>query len=282
MINYLRLLRPHDWIKNIFLFAPLFFSPWVWQLSSVLTVLMGTVIFSLNASSIYVLNDLLDAEADRLHPQKCLRPIASGAVSASHGKILLMILAWISLFCAYLISHPFFLILSAYFILNIAYSFWLKQFAIIDIYCISAGFILRVLAGAVLIAVKPSVWILLCTGFLSLFLALAKRRDDLVHHIDQNHRKSTRSYNLIFIDTCIAIMLSALLIAYAIYTTVGITINTEHLYWTIPIVLLGMFRYLQITLVEEKSGSPTMLLYQDKFLLGTVLVWIVVTGLLIY
>lgn len=279
MKNLIRLLRPYDWIKNIFVFAPLFFTPSLFHLPNIATVLLGAIIFSLNASSIYVLNDLRDADADQWHPQKKFRPIAVGHVKKSTAKILFFILALMSLLSAYFLSPRFFLILLSYFILNIAYCFWLKHFSIIDIFCIAAGFVLRVVAGSVLISVSASVWILLCTGFLALFLALAKRRDDLVRRIDKNHRESMRGYNKIFIDTCIAIVLAALLISYAIYTTINVT---EHFYWTVPIVLLGIMRYLQITLVEERSGSPTMLLYQDKFLLGTVLVWIMVSAVLMY
>ena len=275
----IRLLRPHDWIKNIFLFAPLFFTPALFHIPEITAVLFGAILFSLTASSIYILNDLRDAETDKLHPQKKSRPISSGQIKKSSAIILFFVLAFISLFASYFLLPLFCLILSSYFILNIAYCFWLKHIAIIDIYCIAAGFVLRVMAGSVLIAVAPSVWILLCTGFLALFLALAKRRDDLVHRIDKRHRESMRGYNIIFIDTCIAIVLGALLISYAIYTTMSIT---AHFYWTVPIVLLGVLRYLQITLVEERSGSPTMLLYRDKFLLGTVIVWIIVSAVLMY
>lgn len=279
MPNLIRLLRPHDWIKNIFLFAPLFFTPALFHIPEIITVLFGAILFSLTASSIYILNDINDAQADKLHPQKKSRPIASGDIKKSTAIILFLILALVSLFSAYFLSPTFCFILSSYFMLNIFYCFWLKHVAIIDIYCIAAGFVLRVMAGAVLIFVTPSAWILLCTGFLALFLALAKRRDDLVHRIDKRHRESMRGYNIIFIDTCIAIVLGALLIAYTIYTTINIT---DHFYWTIPIVLLGILRYLQITLVEERSGSPTMLLYQDKFLLSTVVVWIIVSAVLMY
>ena len=282
MFNLIRLLRPHDWIKNIFLFAPLFFTPALFHTPEIITVLFGAIIFSFNASSIYVLNDLRDANTDKLHPQKKSRPIASGRIKKPNAIILFFILAFISLFASYFLSPPFCLIVFIYFMLNVGYCFWLKHIAIIDIYCIAAGFVLRVIAGSVLISVTPSAWILLCTGLLALFLALAKRRDDLVHRIDESHRESMRGYNIVFIDTCIAIVLGALLIAYAIYTTISTAINAEHFYWTVPIVLLGILRYLQITLVEERSGSPTMLLYSDTFLLSTIVVWIIVSAILMY
>lgn len=282
MKPFIHLLRPHDWIKNIFLFAPLFFTPTLFHIPQITTVLFGAILFSFTASSIYILNDLRDANADKLHPKKKSRPISSGKIKKSSATTLFFILALISLLTSYFLSPSFCLILSSYFMLNIAYCFWLKHIAIIDIYCIAAGFVLRVMAGSVLISVTPSAWILLCTGFLALFLALAKRRDDLVHRIDQSHRESMRAYNIVFIDTCIAIVLGALLISYTIYTTIGISINAGHFYWTVPIVLLGILRYLQITLVEERSGSPTMLLYHDKFLLSTVLVWIIVSAILMY
>lgn len=282
MMPFIRLVRPYDWVKNAFLFAPLFFTPERLSFFSIKVVLFGFMLFSLNASSIYTLNDLRDAHADSLHPKKRLRPIASGAVSKKQAVVLFFILALVSLLGAYFLLPAFALILAAYFVLNLAYCFGLKQIAIVDVYCIATGFVLRVLAGAALVSVAPSIWILLCTGFLSLFLALAKRRDDLVRRIDAAHRGSIKGYNIIFVDICIAIILSALLISYSIYTTVGSAVNSHHFFLTVPIVLFGVLRYLQITYVEERSGSPTALLYQDRSLLATVLFWMIVSAFLMY
>jgi len=280
-----RLLRPKDWIKNLFLFAPLFFTPTLFHYPEVIRILIGAIIFSITASSIYILNDLKDRAADLLHPQKRFRPIASNQISVTLARWLCILLSMIGLIAAALLSQTFFTVVLIYYIINIAYCAGLKRIAIIDVYCVAAGFILRVIAGSELIHVTPSIWILMCTGLLALFLALAKRRDDIVHHMTYVHRESIRGYNLVFIDASIAITLSALLIAYTIYSTLDIAevhLGTTHFYWTVPLVLFGMLRYLQITLVEEKSDSPTRLLFTDKFLLGTVIMWFVLSAILIY
>jgi len=239
----------------------------------------------MTASSIYVLNDLRDCAADRLHPIKSNRPIAGGRITLKTAQFIFVVLSVFSLLCAFYVSMSFFWIVLIYYLLNVAYCMGLKDIAIVDIYCVSAGFILRVVAGSRLIQVTPSVWILMCTGLLALFLALGKRRDDIVHQMDETHRKSIRGYNVVFIDTCIAITLSALLIAYTIYTTLNMTemhLGTAHFYMTVPLVLFGILRYLQLTLVEEKSGSPTTLLYTDKILLSTTIAWVIVSAALMY
>lgn len=282
---FIDLLRPKDWIKNIFLFTPLFFTPWLFHFSTFSHVFLGAIIFSLNASGIYILNDLKDCVADRLHPLKQHRPIASGRVNILLARLLCILFSMISLMAAAFLSRSFFYVLLSYYILNIAYCYGLKRIAIIDIYCIAAGFELRVIAGSVLIHITPTVWILMCTGLLALFLALAKRRDDLVRNVDAAHRASMRGYNLVFIDTSIAIILSALLIIYTLYSTLNIAayhIGVTHFYWTVPLVLLGMLRYLQLTLVEEKSDSPTRLLYTDLFLSSTVIAWVILSAILMY
>lgn len=283
--SFIRLLRPTEWVKNIFLFAPLFFTPHLFHLADIQIVFLGAIIFSFVASSIYILNDLKDREADQLHPLKKFRPIASGQINIKVARVLCIFLSASSLIVAAFLSQTFFLVVLIYYILNIAYCYGLKRVAIVDVYCIAAGFILRVIAGADLVQITPTIWILMCTGLLALFLALAKRRDDIVHHVNQAHRDCIRSYNIHFIDTSIAITLSALLIAYTIYTAMAAAVmhlGTNHFYWTVPLVLFGELRYLQLTLVEEKSGSPTRLLLTDKFLLATVVIWIIVSAVLMY
>lgn len=281
----LRLLRPKDWIKNIFVFAPLFFTPRLFHFSEIISVLSGAIIFCMAASSIYILNDIKDYAADQFHPIKKNRPLANNTLSVKTAQIIFAVLSVLSLLSAFYLSLSFFWVILIYYILNIAYCEGLKNIAIVDIYCLAAGFVLRVVAGAKLIAVTPSVWILMCTGLLALFLALGKRRDDLVQHVHEAHRKSIRGYNIVFIDTSIAITLSSLLIAYTIYTTLNIAalhLGTAHFYITVPLVLFGILRYLQIIFVEKKSGSPTTLLYTDKILLGVTIVWVIVSAALMY
>lgn len=282
---FIQLIRPKEWVKNVFLFAPLFFTPALFHIEQTYLVLIGVILFSIVASSIYILNDLKDSEADRLHPIKKRRPISSGKINSKTARLFFVIFSVIGLVGSALLSPTFFLVIIIYYLINVAYCFWLKHISIIDIYCVAAGFILRIVAGAVLINVIPSVWILMCTGLLALFLALAKRRDDLVSHVDETHRVSMRGYNLNFIDISMVMVLSTLFIAYTVYTTSNfpeINLGTTHFYWTVPIVLLGILRYLQITLVEKKSGSPTELVFTDRFLLCTLFVWLIFSTALIY
>ncbi len=279
------LMRPKDWIKNSFLFAPLFFTPHLFHMTEVMRVFFGAVIFCIIASSIYILNDLKDCVADRFHPTKKNRLIANNTINKKTARVTCILLSMIGLIAAAFFSISFFYVVLIYYIINFAYCYVLKNIAIIDIYCISAGLILRVIGGAVLIAVVPSIWILMCTGLIALFLAFAKRRDDIVQRVDIAHRKSMRGYNIVFIDSSIVIILSALLISYTIYTSLNVSelhLGTTHFYWTVPLVLLGILRYLQMTLVEQKSDSPTRLLFADKFLLTTVLGWVILSALLMY
>lgn len=285
MRHYLRLLRPLDWIKNSFVFAPLFFTPHLVTMETVSIVFLAFLIFCLAASSIYILNDVVDYEFDRLHEHKMNRPIASDQVSLSRAKILFVALSLVSLIAAYYLQWAFFISVLVYYVLNIAYCVYFRAVSIIDICIIAAGFVIRVCAGAFIIQVFPSEWLLLCTGLLALFLGLGKRRDDVVRNMNALHRKSLQGYNLPFIDASITVVLSALFIAYMTYSTLESTVlhlGTKHFYYTVPIVLIGIFRYLQITLVEQRSGSPTELLCKDRVLSSIVLCWILLTVLLVY
>ncbi len=246
---------------------------------------LGAICFSITSSDIYILNDYKDRHADRIHPEKCKRPIASGEVGSATAIFLFVVLAGLGLLTSFWLSIHFGLVVLVYFLLNIAYCFVLKHVSIIDIFCIAFGFILRIYAGSALIGVPPSIWILACSGLLALFIALAKRRDDVITKVDAEHRLSIKGYNLSFIDTCISIVLSALFISYTLYTVEPQSthhIPSTHLYLTVPIVLLGIMRYLQITLVELRSGSPTRLLYSDKALMAISFAWAIVAGLIIY
>lgn len=284
LIPIIKLLRPKEWIKNIFVFAPLFFTPSL-LFQHFLLVLFGAILFCFTASSIYILNDLVDYNADQLHHIKKNRPLCKKHVSFRLALFLFFFLSAFSLVLCFLLSFSFFIVIGIYYLLNISYCYALKRIPIIDVYCISAGFILRVIAGAKLIHVNPSIWILICTGLLALFLALGKRRDDFICGLDSKHRESMKGYNIAFIDTSIIIIISALFISYAIYTVLDVSIShlgTQYYYLTIPLVLLGILRYLQIILVEKHSGSPTNLLITDKFLLLSVLGWILMNIILLY
>ncbi|MBV8167369.1 MAG: UbiA prenyltransferase family protein [Alphaproteobacteria bacterium] len=279
------LLRPHQWVKNAFIAAPLFFTPTAVNVDSVTAVLLGMLAFCALSSAVYVLNDYMDRAADRLHPRKRHRPLAAGSVPIPLALALMVGLAAGGLALAAALAPRFAGIALVYLFINALYSLKLKDVSIVDVMLVSLGFVLRVYGGAELIHVLPSVWIVICTGLLALFMALAKRRDDLVKKVDTSHRSALEGYTKQFIDTAITTVLGALLVSYLIYTTdqaVMTRIGSHNLYLTTPFVIAGVLRYLQITVVEERSGSPTALALTDKFLVLTVLGWLATFGVLIY
>ena len=282
----LRLARPRQWIKNAFVAAPLFFTPAAISAGSLLRTALAVAIFCLLSSTAYAINDWFDRDADRLHPEKRTRPIAAGEVSGGEAAALVAVLLFV-VFALGLTLLPveFSLVAFGYFALNLFYSLKLKNMAILDVLTIAVGFVLRIDAGALVIGVRPSVWIVVCAFLLALFLALAKRRDDLVRTLDADHRASLAGYNRRFIETGLAMVLGSLLVSYVIYTTDAAVIaryGTEKLYLTVPFVAAGILRYLQITLVEERSGSPTDIMFSDRFIAVAVLGWVVTFAALIY
>lgn len=279
LLETLKLLRPHQWVKNAFILAPLFFTPAAVTAGNVEKVLLGVLCFSALASAVYILNDAMDRAADRQHPTKCRRPLAAGTVPLPLALVVMAVLAIGGLILAYSLT-PGFLILSLIYLgVNLGYSLGLKKISILDVMLVSLGYVLRVFAGADLIGVRASEWIIVCTGLVSLFIALAKRRDDIVKDLGQGHRRALAGYNLPFLDTAIAMMLAGLLVSYLIYT---VEVGIPNLYLSTPFVIMGVLRYLQIALVEHRSGSPTTIVLTDKFLIGNVLAWIATFGALIY
>jgi len=283
--DMVRLLRPKQWIKNAFVMAPLFFTPEKTSADNIVAVMVGFTAFCMVASAVYCLNDFRDREADRNHPEKCTRPLASGAVSPAAAFIVMtgLLAAGAGLAIWYVpVVLP---VLAAYFAINIAYSLYLKSIAVIDVLVVAFGFVLRVQAGAMLIGVEPSAWILIVTGLLALFIALAKRRDDIVRDMDSDHRKSLDGYSLRFLDGSIMAVLSTLLVSYLIFTTdqaVMARLGSDKLYFTGPFVIAGLLRYLQLTVVYERSGSPTDLIYKDKGLLLSAAGWLLTFGFILY
>jgi 4-hydroxybenzoate polyprenyltransferase len=279
-------MRPHQWIKNAFVAAPLFFTPQAFSWAALVHVILGVACFSGMASSIYVLNDWRDREVDRKHPMKRLRPLAAGTVAPGTAAGLALSLALASSAVALIwLSRGFAAVLAIYVLQNLAYNFWLKQIAILDVLCIAIGFVLRIYAGGQLINVTPTVWIVACTLLLALFLAFAKRRDDLVLGVDDEHRLSLAGYNLPFIDASLAIVLAALVVSYLLYTTQPenmARLGSDKLFLTAPFVIAGVLRYLQVTLVEQRSGAPTRLALSDRFLILTILGWLATFAWLIY
>ena len=277
MIDYIKLLRPHHYIKNLFIFAPLFFS-FSFPKGSFTATVIAFVLFSLVASSIYALNDLLDIKEDRKHPKKKNRPLASGKVSAKSAKVLIVFLASFSFISAFLYNEDLFLVLLTYFTLNIAYSLKLKHITIVDIFIIATGFVLRLFAGAVVINIALSMWIIIITFLLALFLAIAKRRDDvLLSSKGKETRKNIDGYNLEFTNAVMVFMSGVIVMAYILYTVsdqVIARLDSEYLFLTTFFVILGIMRYMQLTFVEQNSGSPTKMVLQDRFLQITILFWL--------
>jgi len=285
-----RLLRPHHWIKNGFVAAPLFFTPELFRgegfaPDTLLRVALGVLAWSFIASSIYIFNDWRDRESDRQHPLKKSRPLAAGTVSGRSAALMLAALILLGSGIAYALGSGFMIALGTYAVLNVAYSLKLKQLPIIDVMCIALGFVLRVEGGAAIIDVTASPWMMIVTGMLALFLGFAKRRDDIVKSLGADHRKALHGYTRPFIDTVLAITAGSAVLAYLLYTTdkdVMARMGSDHLYITAPFVVYAVFRYLQIAMVEERSGSPTLIFLTDKPILVAGFGWFVTFAWLIY
>ena len=286
VLAILRLIRPEQWVKNAFVVAPLFFTPSAVSAANLRSVALGVACFCAVSSAVYVLNDYRDRESDRMHPRKKHRPLASGSVPVPLAFALMAVLLIFALAGAFLwLPREFFWVVALYFAVNVAYTFGLKSVAILDVMVIALGFVFRVEGGAILIGVEASAWLVIATGLLALFLAVAKRRDDLVQGLDSSHRKSIEGYSKPFLDSIIAVILGALLVTYLIYATdinVMQRLGTTKVFYTTPFVVAGILRYLQITMVEERSGSPTRILLTDRMILWCVIGWIATFVVLIY
>lgn len=292
MKSLILLLRPQQWLKNFFIFLPLFFDGHLLELDYLLPTLLVFIAFCLTASSIYCFNDIWDIEMDRQHPLKSKRPVASGRVSKSQAYLMMSFLLLISLgtlffFLDEAVRWNVIAIMLCYYIMNLAYCIKLKQVAIVDVFIIAIGFILRVIIGGEVTSIFISQWIILMTFLLALFLAFAKRRDDLIIYLDKNikMRKSIGYYNLEFMNQVISIIASIIMVCYIMYTVsedVCLRFGTSYLYITSIFVLAGIIRYLQLTIVDIKSGSPTKVLVKDRFIQICLLCWIVVFLFIIY
>lgn len=273
MKNLIRLIRPKQWIKNLIVLLPVFFGGALVHPSAIYAGLITTLSFSFAASSIYCLNDIIDIEDDKHHPIKCNRPLASGAISIPQGytlMVLMLILSMASTFLLYDHQLETAGVIAFYWLLNIGYCLKLKQYAIIDVCIVAFGFVLRVLAGGISTSIHLSKWIVLMTFLLMLFLSFAKRRDDVVRMNETGHapRQNTIRYNLTFINQAITITSSVTLVCYIMYTVSPETIqnfHTDYLYLTSVFVLVGLLRYIQIAVVDKKSGDPTKVILRDRF-----------------
>ena len=291
MIHYIQLLRPLQWLKNVFVFAPIFFSNHLLEMEYLVPTLMLFASFCMVSSSIYCFNDLRDVEADRMHPKKSKRPIASGKVTVKGGYVMMILclttaFALIPLTISVNTSYLY-IIIGGYWLMNIAYCIKLKQIAILDVSIIAVGFVMRVLAGGVVVDIWVSHWLVMMTFLVTLFLALTKRNDDyrLYEQTRQKPRVSITGYNKTFINETTAIVASITLVCYIMYTMseeVIARMGTRYVYLTSGWVLAGLLRYLQNMIVFGLSGSPTKSLVKDHFIQFCVLGWIVSFFMIIY
>lgn len=291
MMRYIHLLRPLQWLKNGFVFAPIFFSSNLLKWEFFWPTLIVFMAFCLISSAIYCFNDLRDVEADRLHPKKRLRPIASGAVSIRSGYAMMIICtigAFVLLPFAQSVNLPYlYLILAIYWLMNVAYCLWLKQYALIDVTIIAIGFVMRVLIGGLTTDIWISHWLVLMTFLVTLFLAFTKRNDDyrIYEQTGLKPRVSITGYNKTFINEATAIIASVTLVCYIMYTMseeVIARMGTRYVYLTSGWVLAGMLRYLQNMIVFGLSGSPTKSLVKDHFIQFCIVGWIVSFFVIIY
>ena len=291
MKQYIQILRPQQWLKNVFVFAPVFFSNNLLNITYFTQSVLVFFSFCLVSSSIYCINDINDADSDRNHPKKCKRPIASGKISKKVAAI-------IAGFC-FLLSNAVILTIPdtnkvwllatilAYWIMNVLYCFKFKQFAIIDVFCIAFGFVLRVLIGGLATGIWISQWIVLLTFLIALFLALTKRYDDysIFEKTGTAPRKSISRYNSTFIILSIAIVASVTIVCYIMYTmseAVILRLKTEYLYLTSVWVIAGLLRFVQNMIVYERSSSPTKQLINDHFLHLCIIGWLLSFVIIIY
>ena len=286
-MEFIKLIRVKHWVKNLFLFIPLFFAGEVLNTALYLPLLLGFIAFGLVASSIYIMNDYKDIENDKIHPKKKFRPLAAGTISKRTALIAIPTLLVIGFSIAYFVSLKFAFVLAVYFIMNVAYTFGLKKIAILDIIIVSIGFVLRIKAGSIITLVPLSQWIIIMVFLLALFLAIAKRRDDLIikEASGTDVRAASKKYTLEYLNTALSLISGVIIVAYLMYTLSPDVIDrmgTYRLFYTSLFVIAGILRYLQLALVENNTGSPTSLLYKDRFIQGVITLWVLSFYLLIY
>ena len=291
ILNYIKLLRPTNWLKNLFIFLPVFFNGDIFDIHLLLRSTFAFISFCFIASAIYIINDYKDIEKDRCHPVKCKRPLASGKIKPAivFPFIVFLVCSSIGVLFTFHIEERYKLIsiILLYFFLNLAYTFILKNYAIIDVFIISFGFVLRIFLGGSATGIILSPWIILLTFLITLLMAFAKRRDDVIINEKGGTvtRKNTLSYNLDFMNLVLGILSSISIVCYILYTVSPDVVsrhNGEYIYLTTIFVLAGILRYLQVTIVNKDSGSPTKILLHDRFIQFSILAWIVSFLLIIY
>ena len=283
----LQLLRPHQWVKNIFLFIPLFLAGQLFEMEKYPRLILGFISLCLVASSIYVMNDYKDIEADRLHPRKSKRPLAAGTISIRQAFLLMGICLSAGMFIAWYLGNTFFLLMLFYFAMNVAYSMGLKNVAVLDIIIVALGFSLRIQMGGQLSSLPITAWLNIMIFQLALFLSIGKRYDDLYVHADSGLqiRRSIKGYSVELLNIYLAMVSGVIIVSYILYTIspdIQARFGTYRLYYTSLFVVAGLLRYLQIVYVRKESGSPTRVLYKDLFLQVCILLWIISFYAIIY
>ncbi|NOS84045.1 MAG: decaprenyl-phosphate phosphoribosyltransferase [Ignavibacteria bacterium] len=289
IIHLLKLIRPKQWIKNFFVFAPLLFSRHIFHLEYVIPSIAAFIIFSLASSAVYIINDIMDVESDRVHPKKKYRPIASGEVSVKQAMVFLVIIV-IGIAAGLIFQRPVFsFVIVLYLITNLLYSLKVKSIVLLDVFFISFGFMLRVLGGAAAIGVSVSSWMILTTIFISLFLAISKRRSELSQIVNKENidkqRKVLKEYSVEFADQINTIAAAGTIISYALYTVSERTVytfGTEKLIYTTPFVIYGIFRYMYLMHQKNLGESPTSIVTKDIPIILDVLAWFGFSILIIY
>jgi 4-hydroxybenzoate polyprenyltransferase len=270
-------MRLRQWPKNVFVYAGLVFDGQLIALDSLVIVSYAFILFCLASSLIYIINDLTDIDADRLHPKKKHRPLASGKLSQKTAIISAIFLSLIIFPAAYLLNINFGLVLTGYFLLMLAYSLWLKRVPLIDVMIIASGFVLRVAAGVVVITTEQfSPWLFVTTTFLALFIALGKRRAEiyLLETAAGSHRQVLSGYSLDFLDQLLTVLLSATLVTYCFYTfSSPVTPGNHIMMLTIPFVIYGLFRYLYLIHMDHVGGAPEEIVLKDRPMQITILLW---------
>jgi len=287
MQDIIQILRPTQWSKSLVVFAALVFAKRLLIAGDVVVVCGAFACFCCVSSGAYVMNDLRDCERDRLHPLKSRRPLPSGRITRTAAVRLAAAMMALGIFGAAMLDTGFAGLIGTYLLLQAGYTFALKDMVILDVMSIAMGFVIRAVAGAGVIGVPFSPWLIICTFLLALFLSLAKRRHELVLLEGEatNHRTALKEYSPYFLDQMISVVTPAAVVSYAIYTVspeVRERLGTDQLYLTFPFVLFGIFRYLYLVHQRDEGGNPTRLLLNDRPLQTAVLLWIVTAVAVLY
>ncbi len=285
--DYIRLARPHQYLKNFFIFLPQFFGMQILDLRLLGHSALAFAGFSLMASAVYVFNDYHDREEDRKHPTKRTRPLASGRVKPHEAMVFMTVLLFLGGGIFAYLGMPLLVIAGIYIILNVLYTLWLKHVAILDAFCVAAGFVIRLFVGSLVTAIMLSKWIVLMTFLLALFLAFAKRRSDVLIYLEsgQKTRRLVDGYSLEVLNAYMLIISSVVIVSYIMYTVSAEVIEhvrSDRLYLTVVFVIAGIMRYLQISLVQNGGDSPTQVLLRDRFIQIAVLGWIAANAIILY